>query len=334
MPVDDGWREWVAENRLRGCTRESMMAAMTGAGLVADEASAAISEVDASPLMRAAARLAGRLRKAEAVLRHQQTLATLAPGAREIERREAIARDDLLRDHVAASRPLVLTGLARDWPALERWAPQRLAAAYGDVVVEVQSGRDGDPQYELNKLALRREMPLGDLVARVLAGSGNDLYLTANNQALKRPALAPLLADVGPLPDWVDRAQLPGAALLWIGGAGTRTPLHHDTLMLLHTQVVGRKRWRLASPFETPRLYNDRGVFSPVDLAAIDGARFPRALEVTVLDVVLHPGETLFLPLGWWHQVESLDVSVSLSYTNLAFAGAFDYPAPEAVPMP
>ena len=32
-PLDDGWRQWVAENRLRGCTPESMLATMTGSGL-------------------------------------------------------------------------------------------------------------------------------------------------------------------------------------------------------------------------------------------------------------------------------------------------------------
>jgi hypothetical protein len=108
-----------------------------------------------------------------------------------------------------------------------------------------------------------------------------------------------------------------GAALLWFGAAGTLTPLHHDTLMLLHTQLVGRKRWRLASPLQTPRLYNTRSVFSPVDLAAPDLARFPRLAGVQVFDVVLGPGETLFVPLGWWHQVEALDTSLSISFTNL-----------------
>ena len=48
--------------------------------------------------------------------------------------------------------------------------------------------------------------------------------------------------------------------------AGTVTPLHHDTIMLFHTQVVGRKRWRFISPLDTPRLYNHNNVFSPIDL--------------------------------------------------------------------
>ena len=327
-PVGADWLDWVAENRLLGCTSESMVAAMTARGIAPFDAAAAIAAVQGSPCFRAAERLAQRLRKLESMLTHQHSTWAMAPGSGQVARRVAVTREELLRDHVAASRPLVLTGLAADWPALQRWTPGQLAERFGEVVVEVQSGRESDTDFELNKLRHRSEMPLATLVQRVLAGAGNDLYLTANNQALKRPGLAPLLADIGSLPDWVVRPALPGAALLWLGGAGTRTPLHHDTLMLLHTQVVGRKLWHLASPLQTPCLYNTRGVFSPVDLEQPDLQRHPAAGAVQVLEVLLEPGETLFVPLGWWHQVRSLDTSVSLSFTNLDLPNRFDYHHP------
>jgi ribosomal protein L16 Arg81 hydroxylase len=45
--------------------------------------------------------------------------------------------------------------------------------------------------------------------------------------------------------------------------------------------------------------------------------------------VVVEPGETVFLPLGWWHQVTSLDVSLSFSYSNLAVPNHYSYTNPE-----
>src|SRR6185503_10093004 len=123
--------------------------------------------------------------------------------------------------------------------------------------------RNADPRYEENKLALRRQMRLADFVDQVLAGGPtNDYYMTANNEALRRPEFAPLLEDIGTLPPVCDRSQLAARSSFWFGPAGTVTPLHHDTIMLFHAQVVGRKRWRLISPLDTPRLYNYNNVFS------------------------------------------------------------------------
>ena len=323
------WLEWLAENRVRGCSEASMLQAMQADGVNGDEALAAIGSITEQPLYRLAERLDKRLAKLESVLANLQRQWEMAPHYASIGRRGAISEAQFLNDHVVGQRPVVLTDLARDWPALQRWTPLALKERFGAVTVEVQSRRDALADYEVRMQELRTEMPLAAFVDRVLAaGTGNDIYLTANNHALKRPGLAPLLDDIGSLPAFVDRTRLPGEALLWFGPAGTCTPLHHDTLMLFHTQIVGRKHWRFVSPLETPRLDNRVGVFSPVDLAQPDLARWPALADVTVLDVTLAPGETLFVPVGWWHQVRSLDISISLSFTNVALPNDFSYRNP------
>jgi hypothetical protein len=48
-----------------------------------------------------------------------------------------------------------------------------------------------------------------------------------------------------------------------------------------------------------------------------------------VLDVVVEPGETLFLPLAWWHQVSGLDVSLSVSYTNIDLPNEYQFIDPQ-----
>jgi hypothetical protein len=37
---------------------------------------------------------------------------------------------------------------------------------------------------------------------------------------------------------------------------------------------------------------------------------------VKIHDITLHPGELFFLPVGWWHHVRGLDVSITLTCTN------------------
>jgi hypothetical protein len=77
-------------------------------------------------------------------------------------------------------------------------------------------------------------------------------------------------------------------------------------------------------------VYNDVGVFASVDPAAPDLEQFPRFSGVTPIEVVVGPGQALFIPVGWWHRVEALDTSISLSFTNFVFPNDYEWQHPEA----
>ncbi len=80
------------------------------------------------------------------------------------------------------------------------------------------------------------------------------------------------------------------------------------------------------------RLYNDRGVFSAVadlDDPALDFDRYPRLRGLQVYEVVLEPGEALYLPIGWWRQAIALDFSVTVTSRNFRWPnlGQESFPA-------
>ena len=327
--LDEGWLQWVAENRLRNCTPESMLITMTQAGLDPAECQTVLQTMETDPVFLAARRHQQLLEKLESVVANQQKLLELDPAYGQVEKRAGVSQEEFLQRYVMGSRPVVLTDVARDWPAMQRWSPQDLRERFGHLDVVVQAERSADPNYEINKLDHQRSVRLSAFVDQVLAGGAtNDYYLTANNEMLARPEFAPILADIGSLPAFCDRSQLAQRASFWFGPAGTVTPLHHDTLMLCHTQIVGRKRWRFISPLQTPLLYNHFDVYSPVDLDRPDLNRYPLFSQATVLEVVVEPGETVFLPLGWWHQVTALDVSLSFSFSNLAVPNHYSFNNP------
>ena len=274
--LSDSWFQWIADNRLRNCSPESMLETMIAAGLDGDEAAGAIAAMDRSPAILAARKFQQIQRKLESMMSNQQKLRELAADYQTVEKRSGVSRDEFLERYAIGSRPVVLTDLARDWPAMQRWSPQYLKEKFGHLETTIQVERNADPKFEQNKLEHQRNVRIGDFVDEVLAGGvTNDYYLTANNEVLRRPEFAPLLNDIGSLPDYCRRNDLARSINFWFGPAGTNTPLHHDTLMLLHTQVVGRKRWRFISPLETPRLYNYFGVFSPIDIDKPDLVRYP-----------------------------------------------------------
>ena len=325
-PLDDGWRQWLAENALLGNSQDTMLAKIKQAGIDPAQASGYLASITRDPLFRAGEKMRDRYTRFGRAMVNVQAVRESDPLYTHVEKRSRVSRDEFIERYVRGCRPVVLTDLAHDWPAMQRWSFAEFKRRFGNLTVQVQSGRDADTDYEVNKVRLRRDTNFAAFLDRVaMSGPTNDEYLTASNEILRRPEFMSLLDDIGSLPDFCNRAAMSRSASLWVGPAGTRTPLHHDTLMLLHTQIVGRKRWRFVSPLSGPQVYNDFDVYSPVDFENLDLARFPEAAKVKVLDVVVEPGETMFLPLAWWHQVSSLDRCISLSFTNIDVPNEFDF---------
>ena len=85
----------------------------------------------------------------------------------------------------------------------------------------------------------------------------------------------------------------------------------------------------LISPNESHLVYNDVGVYSKVDCENPDYDSHPMFADVTKIELILEPGEVLFLPVGWWHHVRSLVVSISLSLNNFLVPNDYEWSNPE-----
>lgn len=128
----------------------------------------------------------------------------------------------------------------------------------------------------------------------------------------------------------------------WFGPPGTITPLHTDPYHNLLVQVVGRKYVRVYALHQTERMRArgkeegvemgntslwDVGVIEGWDARPDDGDEdeggeavglVQRAEEedfrkVPFMDCILEPGDTLYIPIGWWHYVRGLSISFSVS---------------------
>lgn len=244
-----------------------------------------------------------------------------------VERVRGLSGQDFLDFHYAPSRPVIIEGAMDDWPALARWSPDYLARRVGPAEIEFQGGRASSPDFELYKDRHKQVMPFDRFIAQIQAtGFGNDKYITAYNSERNREALAPLETDLGALEEYLT----PGPGMMWVGPGGTFTPLHFDLTNNLIAQIVGAKHVILLPPSETPRLYNHRHVFSAVHDIADENqlAQYPLARGAETVEFDLRPGDLLFVPLGWWHQVTALDFSVTLTHTNFRWPneGSASYP--------
>ena len=266
------------------------------------------------------------LRRHDWLMDVQERQRALSPYASGLLTAENLSSEDFLHGFYAPGRPVLIKGAIADWPALTRWTPDYLADRVGDAMIEYQGGRNGAGDYELAKDRHKVRGRFRDFIALVRDGS-NDAYLTAYNSAANGPALAPLADDLGHVDAYLTRA--PG--MMWIGGEGAFTPLHFDLTNNMLAQVTGTKRVILIPPSQTRRLAHRTHVFSEVR-DVTDEARlklYPQARDVLRHEVMLTPGDLLFIPIGWWHQVRSDSFSTMLTYTGFHWpnAGHEGYPA-------
>jgi hypothetical protein len=248
-----------------------------------------------------------------------------------LERRRKPTAEEFFARYFATGTPVVFTDAMRNWKALRKWSPDYFAKRLGDLDIEVTMDRARDPDYDMHTREHSRIVKLRDFVRRIQEASSatNDFYMVANNHAMERGGMGVLMNDVIMDPSYFDRDRARGAVSLWLGPGGTVTPLHHDTTNIVFHQVFGQKRFLLISPFETALLRHARGVYC--DLDPEHPERHPALAGVPIAEVVLAPGDALFIPVGWWHHVRALEASISISFTNLLAPNNYGWYSPGAV---
>jgi hypothetical protein len=229
-----------------------------------------------------------------------------------IPRASSIGRREFVERFQRPGRPVVLGGLTDGWPA-RRWTPAALAERFGDAEVGAYVLRQGRIQLDPERGFLIDRMALGAYLAEIeVEGAGARHYLRSGlgalPEAMRREVLVPYLA----------RGGLALRQNVWIAAAGTVSHLHFDLPRNLVSQLHGTKRFILFSPRERWRLDPHPVLSSTPHLSRLDAerpdfSRAPRARDAVAWHAVLEPGDTLFLPPGWWHHARALAPSISVN---------------------
>ncbi|WP_226595809.1 cupin-like domain-containing protein [Marinobacter nauticus] len=313
------WREWLASQVISGVDQGMIKGVLRQQGYSDLDIAAELIAAQDHPFIKAGKKSQHLLEKRNWLLQTADALGRLDPHyAEEIEVREAPDFQTFLKEYYSRMRPVVLKGGVDHWPALGRWTPEYLRKKVGHAEVEIQYGRDGDPDYERNARQHKKRILMRDFVDMVVGGGEtNDYYMTAGNTRKSLEGIESLFQEVGDFhkgyrtPETFHRQNL-----LWFGPKGTFTPLHHDLTNNMLVQLYGRKKVTVYPPFQIPYLYNDKGVFSEIDVRDPKHERHPLFKNAKGMEVILEPGDAIFLPIACWHVVESLDISISITFTD------------------
>ncbi|TFK78339.1 Clavaminate synthase-like protein [Polyporus arcularius HHB13444] len=238
------------------------------------------------------------------------------------------------RDYLLPNKPVIIgPSLISSWAAVRRWASEDgsinwdyMKTTYGSCEVTVAdcSTRDFSDQK-------RNQMLFRDVVSLWQAGQGQSLYVkdwhlaralvTAGENGLNT---APFYTTPDIFrDDWMNAYYSACTdddfRFVYVGAAGTFTPLHRDvyTSYSWSTNICGRKRWWLFPPEQTRLLFRRGGeehLETAYDVRNVDPATYPLFSQAKPIVVEQGPGETIFVPSGWYHQVENLTACISINH--------------------
>ncbi|KAI6651776.1 Hypoxia-inducible factor 1-alpha inhibitor [Oopsacas minuta] len=256
-----------------------------------------------------------------------------------------------LKDYLYKELPVVIEGSNLVGPALEKWDLGYLTENLGDrglYNVMQTKGHQMFKYFDQNKVtqlkgkmefvleASTDEMKFQEFVKRIqLPQRGRDTYSYLQQ---------PLNDTVGPnifsdfrrfnwelVKRWSGDMKWGSLTnnMLLIGEPGNITPVHYDEQQNLFCQVGGEKRCLLFHPRHFDKLY-PYPVYHPCDrqskvnLRAPDLSLYPLVSQLEGMECVLSPGDVLYIPIYWWHQIESLEPDLTTSITFWFKAGSID----------
>jgi hypothetical protein len=243
---------------------------------------------------------------------------------------EAVPYEEL----IAAEKPVILKGLVRGWPLAQTGSPDA-AAAYlksfyrGRPVVAFigQPEHKGRFGYTPDVTQLDFESDTGpldaylDIVMGLLdEDDAPTFYIGSTDVDTFLPGFRAENDLVLNHPMFEANPPLVGA---WIGNRSTALA-HYDMSNNIACCLVGHRRFSLFPPEQIVNLYPGPleptpggQVLTMANIHAPDFERFPRLRDALAAGEVadLEPGDALFYPAMWWHEVEALDAfNVMVNY--------------------
>ncbi|XP_061414781.1 bifunctional peptidase and arginyl-hydroxylase JMJD5-like isoform X2 [Lethenteron reissneri] len=200
--------------------------------------------------------------------------------------------DTFRRLHLLPAEPVLLQDTVSHWPALTKWSLGYLVRMAGCRTVPVELGsRYTDAHWTQTLMTLQEfvEKYIINAESQPTVGYLAQHELFDQIPDLRNDIVIPDYCCVSEREGGDDEEEGSEEVVInaWFGPGGTESPLHHDP---------------------------QHNILVQVDVLRPDTCQFPRFTEAPFQEVVLSPGDALFIPRKHWHYVNSLSHSFSVSF--------------------
>ena len=241
----------------------------------------------------------------------------------QVPRVSQIDHQQFYNKHFKPKQPVVITGMMDEWPAMKKWSFEFFSELGSSANVYVEKGNILQGQTDFQQAQLQDYLQA--LLADDEEKGQRKTYLSLFNVFSVFPELQ------NDIDFSLIRAQtFKNYVFAWLGPGGTLTGYHIDWADNILAQIHGHKRLYLVSPEQSAYMYPSskydyRSMLCSVDPDNYDREQYPLFSQIKPLETVLHPGEMIYIPRGWWHRVQSLEKSISVNNFGHDLAGLLYY---------
>lgn len=230
-----------------------------------------------------------------------------------ISRIEGISPQDFRKQYFLPKTPVVISDFIRDSPAMSKWSYPYFKEIAGDLPVSVYGKEDAFNDHvsspPVSQMSFAEYLDLID-------GGPTESRLFLFNLLQKRPELKKDLVynDVtgGSIVSWMP--------FMFFGGEGSSVRNHFDIDMshVFLSQFHGEKTVWLFPLSESSLLYklpfNFHGL---ANLKEPDYEKYPGLKHLQGWECTIKPGDTLYIPSGFWHYIQYSTGGYSVSLRAL-----------------
>jgi hypothetical protein len=210
-------------------------------------------------------------------------------------------------------KPVVIKGLTANTFAGTNWSIDYFKDTMGDAVIDVFDNSRQNQGSAFTNPDLK--MKLRDFLSLLSKDEPTNLRIFLYNMFKQNPQLK----NEFPCPQ-LFKGVLDGVGHMFFGGKNTTVRIHYDIDMsnVLHTHFGGRKRVVLISPEYTDLLYClPLNTYSLIDPDKPDYKKYPALQFIKGYDFIIEPGDSVFMPSGYWHYMTYLESGFSVSYRKI-----------------
>lgn len=238
------------------------------------------------------------------------------------------SHDEFLEASQHYKQPVIIDGWMDDWPDV--WSLDWLAEQDGDRLHSIESYASGNRQQRFKYV----RMTVADFVARLRAGETSNWYLAAHGIDAAFPELAPMVGNPLYIEEDGLEAKIRIRAIFF--GVNSRTPMHyHPQDHACLVQLAGEKHFLFYPPgnlrkMQAPRFFASR--FEESKIVVPEDADVSESFETVVgsapIPVTVKEGQMLYIPVGWWHHVDGIGESLSVTVFHKAPLRDWIWPGP------